>query len=100
LSAASIAQVAGGAPAMCDGVTQGRARMQLSLLSRDVITMSTAIALSRSIFDGALLLGLCDKAVPGMLIGALSLGHLPAISVPAGPRTSGMPNSEKARIRQ
>jgi phosphogluconate dehydratase len=85
---------------MCDGITQGREGMQLSLFSRDVIAMSTAIALSHDMFDAALLLGVCDKIVPGMLIGALGFGHLPAIFVPAGPMTSGLPNSEKARIRQ
>ncbi|AKS31898.1 phosphogluconate dehydratase [Mycolicibacterium goodii] len=100
LHAGAIAQVAGGVPAMCDGITQGRAGMQLSLFSRDVIAMSTAIALSHDMFDAALLLGVCDKIVPGMLIGALSFGHLPAIFVPAGPMTSGLPNGEKARIRQ
>lgn len=100
LRAGAIAQVAGGVPAMCDGITQGRAGMQLSLFSRDVIAMSTAIALSHDMFDAALLLGVCDKIVPGMLIGALSFGHMPAIFVPAGPMTSGLPNGEKARIRQ
>jgi len=100
LGAGAIAQVAGGVPAMCDGITQGRAGMQLSLFSRDVIAMSTAIALSHDMFDAALLLGVCDKIVPGMLIGALSFGHLPAIFVPAGPMTSGLPNGEKSRIRQ
>jgi phosphogluconate dehydratase len=100
LEAGGIAQFAGGVPAMCDGITQGREGMQLSLFSRDVIAMSTAIALSHDMFDAALLLGVCDKIVPGMLIGALGFGHLPAIFVPAGPMTSGLPNSEKARIRQ
>ncbi|ART73054.1 phosphogluconate dehydratase [Mycobacterium dioxanotrophicus] len=100
LSAGAIAQMAGGVPAMCDGITQGRAGMQLSLFSRDVIAMSTAIALSHDMFDAALMLGVCDKIVPGMLIGALSFGHLPAIFVPAGPMESGLPNGEKARIRQ
>lgn len=100
LGAGAIAQFAGGVPAMCDGITQGRAGMQLSLFSRDVIAMSTAIALSHDMFDAALLLGVCDKIVPGMLIGALSFGHLPAIFVPAGPMTSGLPNGEKARVRQ
>lgn len=95
-----IAQFAGGVPAMCDGITQGRDGMQLSLFSRDVIAMSTAIALSHDMFDAGLMLGVCDKIVPGMLIGALSFGHLPAIFVPAGPMTSGLPNGEKARIRQ
>jgi phosphogluconate dehydratase len=98
--AGGVAQVAGGVPAMCDGVTQGRAGMELSLFSRDVIAMSTAIALSHDVFDGALLLGVCDKIVPGLVIGALSFGHLPSIFVPAGPMPSGMSNSEKNRIRQ
>ncbi|MBL0042370.1 MAG: phosphogluconate dehydratase [Xanthomonadales bacterium] len=94
------AQVAGGVPAMCDGVTQGRSGMELSLFSRDVIAQATAIALSHEMFDGALLLGVCDKIVPGLLIGALSFGHLPMILVPAGPMPSGLPNAEKARVRQ
>ena len=85
---------------MCDGITQGRDGMQLSLFSRDVIAMSTAIALSHDMFDAALMLGVCDKIVPGMLIGALSFGHLPTIFVPAGPMTSGLPNTEKAKVRQ
>nr|WP_248582905.1 phosphogluconate dehydratase [Nocardioides sp. InS609-2] len=100
IKAGGIAQVAGGVPAMCDGITQGRDGMQLSLYSRDVIAMSTAIALSHDMFDGALMLGVCDKIVPGLLIGALSFGHLPTIFVPAGPMTSGLPNGEKARVRQ
>ncbi len=100
LEARGIAQFAGGVPAMCDGITQGRDGMQLSLFSRDVIAMATAIALSHDMFDGALLLGVCDKIVPGMLIGALGFGHLPVIFVPAGPMTSGLPNAEKSRIRQ
>ena len=100
IKAGGIAQVAGGVPAMCDGVTQGRDGMQLSLFSRDVIAMSTAIALSHDMFDGALMLGVCDKIVPGLLIGALSFGHLPTVFVPAGPMESGLPNGEKARIRQ
>jgi phosphogluconate dehydratase len=100
LRAGGIAQVAGGVPAMCDGITQGRAGMQLSLFSRDVIAMSTAVALSHDMFDGALMLGVCDKIVPGLLIGALSFGHLPTILVPAGPMASGLPNAEKARVRQ
>jgi phosphogluconate dehydratase len=95
-----IAQFAGGVPAMCDGITQGRDGMQLSLFSRDVIAMSAAVALSHDMFDGALLLGVCDKIVPGLLIGALSFGHLPTVFVPAGPMPSGLPNGEKARIRQ
>lgn len=100
LQAGGIAQFAGGVPAMCDGITQGRDGMQLSLFSRDVIAMSTAIALSHDMFDAALMLGVCDKIVPGMLIGAFAFGHLPTIFVPAGPMTSGLPNGEKAKIRQ
>ena len=96
----SVAQVAAGVPAMCDGVTQGQPGMDLSLLSREVIAMSTAVGLSHNMFDGALLLGICDKIVPGLLIGALSFGHLPMLFVPAGPMKSGIPNKEKARIRQ
>ena len=98
--AGGVAQFAGGVPAMCDGVTQGQPGMELSLFSRDVIAMSTAIALSHNMFDGALYLGVCDKIVPGLLIGALSFGHLPAVFVPAGPMPSGLPNKEKVRIRQ
>lgn len=98
--AGATAQFAGGVPAMCDGVTQGQAGMELSLFSRDVIAMSTAIALSHDMFDAALCLGVCDKIVPGLVMGALKFGHLPTIFVPAGPMTSGMPNKEKARIRQ
>ncbi|HOC11059.1 phosphogluconate dehydratase [Thermomonas sp.] len=94
------AQVAGGVPAMCDGVTQGRAGMELSLFSRDVIAMATAVALSHDTFDAALMLGVCDKIVPGLLIGALSFGHLPVIFVPAGPMPSGIPNKQKAEVRQ
>jgi len=96
----ATAQFAGGVPAMCDGVTQGMAGMELSLFSRDVIAMSTAIALSHDVFDSAMYLGVCDKIVPGLLMGALSFGHIPAVFVPAGPMTSGLPNSEKARVRQ
>ena len=96
----ATAQVAGGVPAMCDGVTQGQPGMELSLFSRDVIAMSTAVALSHAMFDAALCLGVCDKIVPGLLIGALAFGQLPTIFVPAGPMTSGLPNKEKARIRQ
>jgi len=96
----SVAQFAGGVPAMCDGVTQGQDGMDLSLFSRDVIAMSTAIALSHNLFDAGLCLGVCDKIVPGLLIGALSFGHLPFVFVPAGPMPSGLPNKEKARIRQ
>jgi phosphogluconate dehydratase len=94
------AQVAGGVPAMCDGVTQGRAGMELSLFSRDNIAMSTAVALSHDMFDAGVYLGICDKIVPGLLIGALSFGHLPGIFIPAGPMGSGLANKEKARIRQ
>ena len=100
LEAGGIAQFAGGVPAMCDGITQGRDGMQLSLFSRDVIAMSTAIALAHDMFDATLMLGVCDKIVPGMLIGALAFGHLPTIFVPAGPMTSGLPNGEKAKVRQ
>ena len=96
----SVAQFAAGVPAMCDGVTQGHDGMDLSLFSRDVIAMSTAIALSHNLFDAGLCLGVCDKIVPGLLIGALSFGHLPFVFVPAGPMPSGLPNKEKARIRQ
>lgn len=96
----ATAQVAGGVPAMCDGVTQGQPGMDLSLFSRDVIAMATAIALSHNMFDGAAFLGVCDKIVPGLLIGALAFGHLPGIFIPAGPMPSGLPNDEKARIRQ
>jgi phosphogluconate dehydratase len=98
--AGGVAQFAGGVPAMCDGVTQGQPGMELSLFSRDIIAMSTAIGLSHNMFDGALYLGVCDKIVPGLLIGALSFGHLPAVFVPAGPMPSGLSNKEKVRIRQ
>ncbi|GAB4269870.1 MAG: phosphogluconate dehydratase [Methylomicrobium sp.] len=98
--AGGVAQFAGGVPAMCDGVTQGQPGMELSLFSRDVIAMATAISLSHNMFDAALYLGVCDKIVPGLLIGALSFGHLPAVFVPAGPMTSGITNKEKARTRQ
>ncbi|MFR9729221.1 phosphogluconate dehydratase [Saccharopolyspora sp. MS10] len=98
--AGGVAQFAGGVPAMCDGITQGRTGMELSLFSRDVIAMATGVALSHEMFDGALLLGVCDKIVPGLLIGALAFGHLPTILVPAGPMASGLPNNEKSRIRQ
>ncbi|WP_116368163.1 phosphogluconate dehydratase [Parahaliea mediterranea] len=94
------AQVAGGVPAMCDGVTQGTPGMELSLFSRDIIAGATAIALSHNMFDGALCLGVCDKIVPGLLMGALPFGHLPVIFVPAGPMTSGLSNKEKAAVRQ
>jgi phosphogluconate dehydratase len=96
----STAQIAGGVPAMCDGVTQGQPGMELSLFSRDVIAQATAVSLSHQMFDAALLLGVCDKIIPGLLIGALQFGHLPVMTVPAGPMTSGLPNKEKIRIRQ
>src|SRR6201996_6316004 len=96
----ATAQVAGGVPAMCDGVTQGTPGMALSLFSRDVIAMGTAVALTHDMFDSALYLGVCDKIVPGLLIGALHFGHIPGIFVPAGPMTSGMSNPEKAKVRQ
>lgn len=98
--AGATAQFAGGTPAMCDGVTQGQPGMELSLFSRDIIAMSTAIALSHNMFDAGLYLGVCDKIVPGLLIGALSFGHLPAVFVPAGPMTTGLSNKDKARTRQ
>ena len=96
----AVAQFAGGVPAMCDGVTQGQDGMDLSLFSRDVIALSTAVALSHNMFDAAICLGVCDKIVPGLMIGALSFGHLPTVFVPAGPMVSGLPNKEKARIRE
>ena len=96
----ATAQVAGGVPAMCDGVTQGQDSMELSLFSRDTIAMGTAVALSHAMFESALLLGICDKIVPGLLIGSLRFGHLPMILVPAGPMPSGLANKEKVRIRQ
>jgi phosphogluconate dehydratase len=96
----ATAQVAGGVPAMCDGVTQGTPGMELSLFSRDAIAMATAIALSHDMFDGALMLGVCDKIVPGLLIGALHFGHLPMVFVPAGPMTSGLSNSAKSKVRE
>lgn len=96
----ATAQVAGGVPAMCDGVTQGRPGMELSLFSRDVIAQATAVALSHDAFDAALCLGICDKIVPGLLIGALAFGHLPTIFVPGGPMGSGLPNKEKAAVRE
>ena len=99
-AAGAVAQFAGGVPAMCDGVTQGQPGMELSLFSRDVIAMATGVALAHNMFDAALCLGICDKIVPGMLMGALAFGHLPVIFVPGGPMPSGMPNKEKARIRQ
>ena len=99
-AAGGVAQFAGGTPAMCDGVTQGQPGMELSLFSRDTIAMATAIALSHNMFDAAVYLGVCDKIVPGLLIGALHFGHLPAVFIPAGPMTSGMSNPQKAKIRQ
>ncbi len=99
-AAGAVAQFAGGVPAMCDGVTQGQPGMELSLFSRDVIAMATGVALSHNMFDAALCLGVCDKIVPGLLMGALAFGHLPVIFVPGGPMPSGVPNKEKARIRQ
>jgi phosphogluconate dehydratase len=96
----ATAQVAGGVPAMCDGVTQGTPGMELSLFSRDNIAQGTAIALSHDVFDAALMLGVCDKIVPGLLIGALHFGHLPMVFIPAGPMTSGLSNNEKAKVRE
>ena len=96
----ATAQVAGGVPAMCDGVTQGTPAMELSLFSRDVIAMSTAVSLSHDVFDAALMLGVCDKIVPGLLIGALHFGHLPTVFVPAGPMPSGLSNDAKSRVRE
>ncbi|MBC01413.1 MAG: phosphogluconate dehydratase [Rhodobacteraceae bacterium] len=98
--AGAVAQVAGGVPAMCDGVTQGQTGMELSLFSRDVIAMATAVGLSHQMFDAAVYLGICDKIVPGLMIAALSFGHLPAVFLPAGPMPSGLPNDEKAKTRQ
>lgn len=96
----SVAQFAGGVPAMCDGVTQGQPGMELSLLSRDIIAMAAAVGLSHNMFDGGLMLGICDKIVPGLFMAAMSFGHLPFVFVPAGPMPSGIPNKEKARVRQ
>ncbi len=96
----ATAQVAGGVPAMCDGVTQGTAAMELSLFSRDVIAMATAVSLSHDVFDAAIMLGVCDKIVPGLLIGALQFGHLPTVFVPAGPMPSGLSNGDKAKVRE
>ena len=96
----ATAQVAGGVPAMCDGVTQGQDGMELSLFSRDTIALGTAVALSHAMFDGMALLGICDKIVPGLMIGALRFGHLPAIFVPSGPMPSGLGNKEKQKVRQ
>jgi len=95
-----VGQMAGGVPAMCDGVTQGQTGMELSLFSRDVIALSTAVAMSHQVFDGMLLLGICDKIVPGLLMAALRFGHLPAVFVPAGPMPSGISNNDKAKVRQ
>lgn len=100
VEAGGICQVAGGVPAMCDGVTQGEPGMDLSLISRDVIAMATVIGLSHNVFDGALLLGVCDKILPGLLMGALQFGHLPMLLVPAGPMVSGLANREKAKARE
>jgi phosphogluconate dehydratase len=99
-SKGAVAQFAGGVPAMCDGVTQGQDGMDLSLFSRDVIALSTAVALSHNMFDAAVCLGICDKIIPGLLIGALSFGHLPVVFVPAGPMPTGIGNKEKARVRE
>ena len=99
-SMGATAQVAGGVPAMCDGVTQGQPGMELSLFSRDVIAMATAVSLSHDVYDGMMCLGVCDKIVPGLVIGALQFGHLPAMFVPAGPMPSGIPNKQKALARQ
>ncbi|WP_243382163.1 phosphogluconate dehydratase [Geothrix alkalitolerans] len=99
-AAGATAQVAGGVPAMCDGITQGQPGMELSLFSRDVIAMATAVALSHNVFDAALCLGVCDKIVPGLLIGALQFGHLPVVFVPGGPMPSGLSNEEKSKVRQ
>ncbi|MDD9921704.1 MAG: dihydroxy-acid dehydratase, partial [Boseongicola sp.] len=98
--AGATAQVAGGVPAMCDGVTQGQVGMELSLFSRDVIALATGVALSHNTFDAALYLGVCDKIVPGLVIAAATFGHIPAVFVPAGPMVSGLPNDEKAKVRQ
>ncbi len=98
--AGATAQVAGGVPAMCDGVTQGQVGMELSLFSRDTIALATAIALSHGVFEAVALLGICDKIVPGLLIGALRFGHLPAIFIPSGPMPSGLGNREKQQVRQ
>ncbi|MEM9715660.1 MAG: dihydroxy-acid dehydratase, partial [Pseudomonadota bacterium] len=93
------AQVAGGVPAMCDGVTQGQTGMELSLFSRDAIAMSAGVALSHNVFDAAVFLGVCDKIVPGLIIAASTFGHMPSVFIPAGPMTSGIPNDEKAKVR-
>ncbi len=100
VEAGAVSQMAGGVPAMCDGVTQGQSGMELSLFSRDVIAMSTAVAMTHNVFDGGMLFGICDKIVPGLLMGALSFGHLPFVFVPAGPMPTGISNSEKVKVRQ
>ncbi|MEC8795944.1 MAG: dihydroxy-acid dehydratase, partial [Pseudomonadota bacterium] len=99
-TAGATAQVAGGVPAMCDGVTQGQTGMELSLFSRDVIALSASVALSHNTFDAALFLGVCDKIVPGLVMAAAAFGHIPSIFLPAGPMPSGLPNDEKAKVRQ
>ena len=99
-AAGATAQVAGGVPAMCDGVTQGQTGMELSLFSRDVIAMAAAVGLSHNTYDAAVYLGVCDKIVPGLVIGAATFGYIPGVFLPAGPMTSGLPNDEKARVRQ
>ncbi|MCU0957422.1 MAG: dihydroxy-acid dehydratase, partial [Hydrogenophaga sp.] len=96
----ATAQVAGGVPAMCDGITQGAEGMELSLFSRDVIALATAVGLSHKVFDAALMLGVCDKIVPGLFMGALQFGHLSTVFVPAGPMVSGLSNDAKAKVRQ
>ena len=100
IEAGAVSQMAGGTPAMCDGVTQGQSGMELSLFSRDVIAMSTAVAMTHNVFDGGMLFGICDKIVPGLLMGALSFGHMPFVFVPAGPMPTGISNSEKVKVRQ
>ena len=100
VGAGAVSQMAGGVPAMCDGVTQGQSGMELSLFSRDVIAMSTAVAMTHNVFDGGMLFGICDKIVPGLLMGALSFGHIPFVFVPAGPMPTGISNSEKVKVRQ
>ena len=96
----ATAQVAGGVPAMCDGVTQGQPGMELSLFSRDVIALAAGVSLSHNTFDAALYMGVCDKIVPGLIMAAATFGHIPAVFLPAGPMTSGLPNDEKAKVRQ
>jgi phosphogluconate dehydratase len=99
-SVGGTAQVAGGVPAMCDGVTQGQPGMELSLFSRDVIALAAGVAMSHNTFDAAVYLGICDKIVPGLVIAAATFGHVPAVFIPGGPMTSGLPNDEKSRVRQ